>query len=338
MDLIDPIMVKALKGFWEHNSAMRLSNVLIIITIVLLSLNACSNIKMYPNTKTRQIETRQLRSKDRFIGTNQIKIAKGDTLWAISKHYDLPMRDIIAANSLKPPYVLLSGRRLVLPKRNDHQVMHKETLYSISQRYGINPATLARINKLKPPYTIHVGQKLRLPSKHTTKKPQVQVVAAQKQTTVTLKKVPRKVKVSQKSRPAPHKKATLPKPSAKSDRFSWPLQGRIISNFGSQKKGLRNDGINIAAPRGAPVHAAENGVVVYAGNELRGFGNLLLLKHAKGWVTAYAHTDKLIVERGDKVRKGQKIAHVGTTGGVTTPQLHFEIRKGKRAVNPQKYL
>ena len=112
----------------------------------------------------------------------------------------------------------------------------------------------------------------------------------------------------------------------------------MISSFGSKSKGLRNDGINIAAPRGAPVVAAENGVVVYAGNELRGFGNLVLIKHAGGWVSAYAHNDRLLVRRGDKVRKGQRIALVGSTGGVTSPQLHFELRKGKRARDPRKYL
>ena len=114
--------------------------------------------------------------------------------------------------------------------------------------------------------------------------------------------------------------------------------GRVISSFGAKSKGLRNDGINIAAPRGTPVRAAENGVVVYAGNELRGFGNLVLIKHSGGWVSAYAHNEDLAVRRGDKVRKGQRIARVGSSGGVTTPQLHFELRKGKRARDPRKYL
>jgi murein DD-endopeptidase MepM/ murein hydrolase activator NlpD len=120
--------------------------------------------------------------------------------------------------------------------------------------------------------------------------------------------------------------------------FMWPLRGKVISNFGPKTKGLHNDGINIAAPRGAPVRAAEGGVVAYAGNELRGFGNLLLLKHKNGWVTAYAHNDKLLVNRGDTVGKGQIIARVGSTGAVASPQLHFEIRRGKRAIDPKKHL
>ena len=131
----------------------------------------------------------------------------------------------------------------------------------------------------------------------------------------------------------------IPKPSPRTGKgFQWPVKGHVISGFGNKSKGLRNDGINIAAPRGAPVVAAENGVVVYAGNELRGFGNLVLIKHTDGWVSAYAHNDRLVVKRGDKVQKGQRIALVGSSGGVTTPQLHFELRKGKRARDPRKYL
>ena len=101
---------------------------------------------------------------------------------------------------------------------------------------------------------------------------------------------------------------------------------------------MHNDGINILAPRGTSVRAASNGVVAYAGNELRGFGNLLLIKHSGGWVTAYAHNEKLLVRRGDTVNKGEIIAKVGASGNVVLPQLHFEVRKGKRAINPLKHL
>jgi murein DD-endopeptidase MepM/ murein hydrolase activator NlpD len=128
-----------------------------------------------------------------------------------------------------------------------------------------------------------------------------------------------------------------PKPIA-SNQFIWPVNGRVISGFGARLNGLHNDGINIAATSGAPVQAADNGVVVYAGNELAGYGNLLLIKHSNGFVTAYAHNSKLLVGRGDSVRQGQVVAHVGKTGDVELPQLHFEIRRGERAVNPKRYL
>jgi murein DD-endopeptidase MepM/ murein hydrolase activator NlpD len=125
---------------------------------------------------------------------------------------------------------------------------------------------------------------------------------------------------------------------AAAPHFIWPVKGRLLSGFGPAGKGLHNDGINIAAPAGAQVRAVDNGVVVYAGSELKGFGNLLLIKHANGLTTAYAHNAKLLVARGDTVRQGQVIATVGKTGNVTAPQLHFEVRKGTEAVDPELYL
>jgi murein DD-endopeptidase MepM/ murein hydrolase activator NlpD len=127
-------------------------------------------------------------------------------------------------------------------------------------------------------------------------------------------------------------------PARASARFSWPLRGKLLAGFGSAGKGLHNDGINIAAPMGSQVRAADNGVVAYAGNELKGFGNLLLIKHADGFTTAYAHNDKLLVARGDEVKQGQVIAAVGRTGNVDSPQLHFEVRRGTQALDPLEYL
>ncbi|MFD2262613.1 peptidoglycan DD-metalloendopeptidase family protein [Lacibacterium aquatile] len=133
--------------------------------------------------------------------------------------------------------------------------------------------------------------------------------------------------------------AVLATPPARGGRtFQWPVTGRVIATYGEMGSGLRNDGLNIAANKGTPVRAAENGVVVYAGDEIKGFGNLLLIRHADGFTTAYAHCDALLVNRGDTIRRGQVIARVGDTGHVSRPQLHFEIRKGTQAVDPQEYL
>ncbi|PKU23692.1 LysM peptidoglycan-binding domain-containing M23 family metallopeptidase [Telmatospirillum siberiense] len=133
--------------------------------------------------------------------------------------------------------------------------------------------------------------------------------------------------------------APLPPPPPSSGRgFVWPVHGTLLAEFGTTGKGQHNDGINIAVPRGTPVVAAQDGVVAYAGNELRGFGNLLLVKHADGWMTAYAHNDTLLVKRGDTVRRGQQIAKAGDSGGVAQPQVHFEVRQGTRAVDPMTFL
>jgi murein DD-endopeptidase MepM/ murein hydrolase activator NlpD len=131
-------------------------------------------------------------------------------------------------------------------------------------------------------------------------------------------------------------KPTLGEPPPRAGRsFAWPVKGRVISSYGPQPGGLRNDGLNIAASRGEKVVAADNGVVAYAGGDLKGFGNLVLIKHAGGFVTTYAHNDKLMVQRGDKVKRGQVIATVGESGSVTQPQVHFQVRQGAHAVDPR---
>jgi murein DD-endopeptidase MepM/ murein hydrolase activator NlpD len=124
-----------------------------------------------------------------------------------------------------------------------------------------------------------------------------------------------------------------------SGRFPWPVSGRVLASYGSGSgDGTRNEGINIAAPRGTSVRVIDSGTVAYAGNELKGYGNLVLIKHANGWISAYAHLDDVLVKQGDTVSVGQVIAKVGSTGGVSEPQLHFELRRGKKPVDPREFL
>ena len=131
----------------------------------------------------------------------------------------------------------------------------------------------------------------------------------------------------------------LPAPDPMSgNSFRWPVKGRVVAEFGARPDGGHNDGIDVAVPQGTSVKAAENGVVAYAGNELKGYGNLVLIRHANNWVSAYANNAELLVKRGDKVRRGQIIAKAGATGAVSQPQVHFELRKGSRPVDPTKYM
>lgn len=167
---------------------------------------------------------------------------------------------------------------------------------------------------------------------------------------------PAPIQVARAPDPAPAPPAAAPAPAEKaepavaggrlppvparanSSRFAWPVDGRVISSFGPKAEGLRNDGINIAAPRGTAIRAAENGVVVYAGDALRAFGNMLLIRHADGWVSAYAHAERLLVKRGDTVNRGQTVATVGATGDVSQPQLHFQLRRQDKPVDPNPLL
>jgi murein DD-endopeptidase MepM/ murein hydrolase activator NlpD len=286
---------------------------------------------------------------------------RGDTVYGLARRYKISVRAIIDANRLPPPYHLNAGQRIVLPRAPGYVVEKGETLDSIAQRHGVSAYDLARANRMEPTHAVRPGERLAIPRGAAAPTP-VTTGPARAVTggTVTSEELapPSKTIVATPPRPesAPVTPTTVPPPAAEAPAasapepavaarpaatgkgFQWPVRGKVISGFGTKAKGLRNDGINIAAPHGAPVRAAEGGVVAYAGNELRGFGNLLLIKHANGWVTAYAHNDVLLVRRGEMVTRGQIIARVGNSGNVTTPQLHFEIRQGKRAVDPELHL
>jgi murein DD-endopeptidase MepM/ murein hydrolase activator NlpD len=130
----------------------------------------------------------------------------------------------------------------------------------------------------------------------------------------------------------------VPAPKAGTVTFLWPVQGKILANFGVNGSGQRNDGIDISTPRGTPVRAAGDGMVSYVGDELTAYGKLVLIRHSDGFVTAYAHSDAVVVKRGQRVRRGDVIAYAGATGDVNEPQLHFELRFGTKPVDPKPYL
>jgi len=239
--------------------------------------------------------------------TGSVIVRPGDTVYGIARRTGVSLKQLVQLNGLKPPYLLHPGDRLKLPAQQRHRVRRGETLYRIADRYDVPVRELAVVNGLKPPYVIRPGQELVIP----TGRGEAMAVAGA---------------------------GRLPPPPPRSGGFGWPVIGRIIATFGPKPGGLRNDGINIAAPRGAPVRATDAGVVAYAGDGIRAFGKLILIRHGNGWVSAYAHNDELLVHRGDVVRRGQIIARVGQTGLVDSPQLHFELRRGKRPVDPLRHL
>ncbi len=291
-------------------------------------------------------------SAQRLSADGGYSVRRGDTVFGIARAFEVPLRALIDANGLQPPYTLRIGQVLRVPTQRVHTVQAGNTVYSISRSYGVDLSELVRINDITPPYTIAVGQRLILPSatgtqtagNSQTSAPATASGAAapplDDETPANLPAVaPNASSAPAASAPAQAVPAAIPTPAARSGgKFGWPLQGPLLSSYGPTSDGLHNDGINIEAPAGTPVLASENGVVAYAGNELRGFGNLLLIKHADGWVTAYAHNQSFLVERGQSVTRGQEIARVGRSGNVDRPQLHFEIRKGSRAIDPREML
>jgi murein DD-endopeptidase MepM/ murein hydrolase activator NlpD len=225
-----------------------------------------------------------------------------------------------------------------------HVVAPGETLYSLSRRYKKSRVEIARANQIGEWTPLRVGQRLTIPGVVATQpKSQLRVETKSKpQTRAEVKPI-----FAPPPKPAAPETVAAVKPAAEPEptpvaaapiQFRWPVQGRIISAFGPKPNGQHNDGVNLAVPEGTPIKAAEDGLVAYAGNELKGYGNLVLIRHANGWVTAYAHASQLLVKRGETVKRGQTIARAGRTGGVDVPQLHFEIRKGSTPVDPTTHL
>jgi murein DD-endopeptidase MepM/ murein hydrolase activator NlpD len=239
-----------------------------------------------------------------------------------------------------------------------HVVAPGETLIAISRKYKMPLAELARLNNIPAHTKVNIGDRITIPATRAAQAAQPeQKLAGQPKTLSAPAKAKAEVKTAAqpKAGPAlasaqPTQTASVatpaePPPATNSVRtgnsslsFRWPAKGRIIGGFGPKTNGQTNDGINIALPEGTPIKAAEDGVVAYAGNELKGYGNLVLVRHADGYVTAYAHAKELLVKRGDPIKRGQTIARSGQTGNVDAPQLHFEIRKGPAPIDPMPHL
>jgi len=287
-----------------------------------------------------------------------VMVREGETLWSIARRYRLSQRDIIDLNNLKPPYHLADGQRLRLPPPMEYRVGQNDTLTGIARMYGLPSSTLAQMNNIAAPYRLQQGQVLRIPSTVQRQQEQKRIAAtAQKQIaalpqpkpaaggtqTTVIRETPKPV-VTNKQTTAKQTTAATAAPRvttvSKVSRqgFIWPVRGKIISSYGPKPGHLHNDGINIAAPRGTAVAAAADGTVAYVGDALSGYGNLVLLRHDNGMVTAYAHMDRVTVTKGMRVRQGQAIGTVGSTGTVANTQLHFEIRKGLQTLDPQRYL
>jgi len=258
---------------------------------------------------------------------------------------------------------LVTGSVRAPVQSGQHTVGPGETMYSIARRYKVSPAAIAKSNNLAPHHMVKVGERLTIPgaagSRTAMAQPAPAVVAAPAPVAQPAAAAPQRVAAVQpraaetlpatnsarvitpaKDNPVDDSKADASETGSASGSagFRWPARGRVIAGFGPKPTGQQNDGINLAVPEGTPIRASDDGVVAYSGNELKGYGNLVLVRHSNGYVTAYAHASELNVKRGDNVRRGQVIGKSGQTGNVTSPQLHFEIRKGATPVDPMPLL
>jgi murein DD-endopeptidase MepM/ murein hydrolase activator NlpD len=307
-------------------------------------------------------------------GGTPITVAPGETLETISRQHGVPVSALMQANNITSPAMVHAGDHLVIPRRSPsaaaytppttriastapgmpvgaprtalapttgmHVVAPGETLHSIARLYGKSVMVLATANNIRPDTMVKVGERIIIPGVQpgAVVAPRVQAQVAPPSPSLATAESPHSARVATPEAPAQESTIKTAEPAGGLPSFRWPVRGRVIASFGPTPNGLQNDGINLAVPEGTPVKAAEDGVVAYAGNELKGYGNLVLVRHSNGFVTAYAHASDILVKRGETVKRGQVIAHSGQTGNVTSPQLHFEIRKGSTPVDPSQYL
>jgi murein DD-endopeptidase MepM/ murein hydrolase activator NlpD len=247
-----------------------------------------------------------------------------------------------------------------------------DSVPTLARRYQVKEDDVLALNRIADPKRIAAGESLRVPAygrlraddrepppapPPTTSRPVPAPAVAREQASLeSAVAVPRPARIQAEPLQQPGKEmvatnmpgmdmdwlssftSDMPDPKLGTVRFLWPVKGKVIANFGVNGSGARNDGIDISAVRGAPIRAAADGTVSYVGDELKAYGNLVLIRHANGFVTAYAHADSVAVARGEAVKRGQVIAYAGTTGDVNEPQLHFELRAGSKAIDPQPYL
>ena len=250
----------------------------------------------------------------------RIEVQRGEKLSGIAHRYSVNLSVLAAANHLPPPYGLEPGQTIYLPAPNIHVVERGETFYGVARRFNVDTRSLALINALPRPWIIYPGDEILLPPGADEIG---QLVA------------PTAIAANNVATPSRQARAATP---ARGPVFIWPVSGPILRPYGEDAAGQQNDGLDLAVEPGGDVRAAAAGEVVYAGNELSGFSNLVLIRHADGWISAYANAESLLVQEGDSVKQGQAIAHGGATSSAHELRLHFELRRGKSPVDPARYL
>jgi murein DD-endopeptidase MepM/ murein hydrolase activator NlpD len=266
-------------------------------------------------------------------------VERGETLYSVSRRYNVDTRSLALLNSMQRPWTIWPGDELLLPplaREQERAVVMPQAAPVIAASAPIVAPQVAK--PIVPTSPNDKPISLTNSAKGLESKPVDK--AMDKTLDKPVEQKPATVKAAPKPAPAlpPAPPKSTPAPVAGARDFVWPISGDVLKGFGTSADGIRNDGVNIAASHGAEVKAAAGGEVVYAGSELAGFGNLILIRHPGGWVTAYAHSDALKVKEGDLVKQGQTIATAGKTGNASQTQVHFELRKGKEPVDPALHL
>ena len=274
-------------------------------------------------------------------------VKPGDTLFRIVAKTGASADAIARANKLPASLIVRPGQKLKIPAGRYHIVQKGERGIAIGRAYGVDWSRIAELNHLEEPFMLRAGERLLIPSTREVAGMSMEerarafhididdLVTGNEPALAPRAKPAKPVRTT--ARPVPPSVPVAEPAASFSGRFVWPIVGQIVRRYGLQPTGGRNDGINIRAHMGETVRAAADGVVAYAG-DLAAFGKLVLIRHGGGWLTAYGHADSLLVARGQAVKQGQPIARAGATGSAREPQLHFEIRDGRKPVNPLSWL
>ena len=287
-------------------------------------------------------ETRPVSADAREVTPSTQIVARGESLGRVSERTGASVEAIARANALRPPYVLRAGQRLSIPGGRYHLVRRGESGIAIARAYGVPWSRIVDANGLTDTFMLRVGQRVLIPDILARGS-----IAAERARAFTLDVDD----ILTGGEPAIAAEEAFTHPFARPDRilppgtavitppalrggFIWPAEGKLVKRFGRGASGERLDGVELAVATGSPVHAAADGVVAYAGEGIAALGGLLIVRHGQGWTTVYGHASKLLVSRGQSVKRGQTIALSGDTGFVDRPELHFELRKGRTPVDP----
>jgi murein DD-endopeptidase MepM/ murein hydrolase activator NlpD len=278
------------------------------------------------------------------------EVQRGDHIDELARAFSTSRDELIKANHIRAPYVIHPGEIMKVPVAKAYVARSGDTLTGVARRFAVGVSELAQLNHLSARASLQPGQEVGLPSSMRDRGPlhEAQSEYAYASSGYRTEPPPRRygqIQAAEPTQSAPRPSygyQTSQAPSAVTQvaptmsdseiaqaahgRFVWPIRGDMMARFGPQGVGRRNDGIDIRASQGTVVKAAASGEVVYAGNQVPGFGNLVLIKHPDGWVTAYAHLDQVDVQMKQEVAQGQSVGSVGTSGGATEPELHFEVR------------
>jgi murein DD-endopeptidase MepM/ murein hydrolase activator NlpD len=270
-------------------------------------------------------------------GSTTIIVGTSDTMDGLSKRYGVSTAEILKANGYKGPRALQPGQQLVIPPRAAVAAAAPAPKAGMASDASPKPGA-----KIAAPVAKNAAVAAPIAQPATVAAQPAPAAAPATKTAVVTSEPAQKARLAQATTTPEEAKTESPAKAADATgalpTFRWPVRGRVITSYGAKTNGKSNDGINVAVPEGTPVKAAEDGVVAYSGNELKGYGNLILVRHSNGYVTAYAHASELMVKRGENIKRGQIIAKSGQSGEVGSPQLHFEIRKGSSPVDPLQFL